>query len=138
MVFTTYFFFIVTTKIYEQTQISNQLFSYFKCIRILDATVFQVPNTLENVYFGSRECSHIQIDVKQILKPLQPGELKNAYIGDKHQLFAHVIFNSLTEKQLQKRRAQIAEKEKSKYRIYSERSKLIAGLNVYVTNTPWE
>ncbi|PFV51756.1 IS4 family transposase [Bacillus cereus] len=216
---------LLQQKICEQTQISNQLFSYFKRIRILDATVFQVPNALENVYPGSGGCAqkagikiqleydlhsgqflnfqigpgknndktfgteclatlrpgdlcirdlgyfsledldqmdqrgtyyisrlklntnvyvknpnpeyfkngaikkqseYIQIDVKQILKQLQPGEtfeLKNAYVGDK---------------QLQKRRAKIAEKEKSKNRTYSEKSKLIAGLNVYVTNIPWE
>ncbi|WP_144506953.1 IS4-like element IS231H family transposase [Bacillus mycoides] len=231
---------LLQQKICEQTQISNQLFSYFKRIRILDATVFQVPNALENVYPGSGGCAqkagikiqleydlhsgqflnfqigpgknndktfgteclatlrpgdlcirdlgyfsledldqmdqrgtyyisrlklntnvyvknpnpeyfkngaikkqseYIQIDVKQILKQLQPGEtfeLKNAYVGDKQQLFARVIFNRLTEKQLQKRRVKIAEKEKSKNRTYSEKSKLIAGLNVYVTNTPWE
>ncbi|MBG9668962.1 IS4 family transposase, partial [Bacillus thuringiensis] len=88
-----------------------------------------------------KQSEYIQIDVKQILKQLQPGEtceLKNAYVGDKQQLFARVIFNRLTEKQLQKRRDKIAEKEKSKNRTYSEKSKLIAGLNVYVTNTPWE
>lgn len=49
-----------------------------------------------------------------------------------------VIFNRLTEEQLQKRQAKIAAKEKLKNRTYSEKSKLIAGLNVYVTNTPWE
>ncbi|MFN6593015.1 IS4 family transposase [Bacillus sp. TD10] len=231
---------LLQQKICEQTQISNQLFSYFKRIRILDATVFQVPNALENVYPGSGGCAqkagikiqleydlhsgqflnfqigpgknndktfgteclatlrpgdlcirdlgyfsledldqmdqrgtyyisrlklntnvyvknpnpkyfkngvikkqsqYIQIDVKQILNQLQPGEtfeLKNAYVGDKQQLFARVIFNRLTEKQLQKRRDKIAEKEKPKNRTYSEKSKLIAGLNVYVTNTPWE
>ncbi len=231
---------LLQQKICEQTQISNQLFSYFKRIRILDATVFQVPNALENIYPGSGGCAqkagikiqleydlhsgqflkfqiepgknndktfgteclatlrsgdlcirdlgyfsledldqmdqrgtyyisrlklntnvyvknpnpeyfkngaikkqseYIQIDVKQILKQLQPGEtfeLKNAYIGDKQQLFARVIFNRLTEKQLQKRRAKIAEKEKLKNRTYSEKRKMIAGLNVYVTNTPWE
>ncbi|MFB2549452.1 IS4 family transposase, partial [Bacillus sp. OTC-L18] len=87
------------------------------------------------------QSEYIQIDVKQILKQLHPGEifeLKQAYIGDKQQLFARVIFHRLTEKQLQKRRERIAEKEKSKNRTYSEKSKMIAGLNVYVTNIPWE
>ncbi|PEO39561.1 IS4 family transposase, partial [Bacillus pseudomycoides] len=88
-----------------------------------------------------KQSEYIQIDVKQILEQLQPGEtfeLKNAYIGDKQQLFARVIFNRLTEKQLKKRRAKIAEKEKAKNRTYSEKSKIVAGLNVYVTNIPWE
>lgn len=88
-----------------------------------------------------KQLEYIQIDVKQILNQLQPGEtfeLKHAYIGDKQQLFARVIFNRLTERQLQKRQAKIAEKEKSQNRTYSEKSKMIAGLNVYVTNIPWE
>jgi len=58
--------------------------------------------------------------VKHLLNQLQPGEtfeLKHAYIGDKQQLFARVIFNRLTEKQLQKRRAKIAEKEKRASRV---------------------
>jgi hypothetical protein len=86
-----------------------------------------------------KQSEYIQIDVKQILNQLHPGEtfeLKHAYIGDKQQLFARVILNRLTEKQLQKRRAKISEKEKSKNRTYSEKSKMVAGLNVYVTNTP--
>ncbi|MED1637685.1 IS4 family transposase, partial [Bacillus thuringiensis] len=231
---------LLQQKVCEQTKISNHLSSYFQRIRILDATVFQVPNALEDVYPGSEGCAqtagikiqleydlhsgeflnfqvgpgknndktfgtecldtlrpgdlcirdlgyfsledldqmdqrgtyyisrlklntnvymknpnpeyfkngaikkqsaYIQIDVKQILKQLHPGEifeLKQAYIGDKQQLFARVIFHRLTEKQLQKRRERIAEKEKSKNRTYSEKSKMIAGLNVYVTNIPWE
>ncbi|WHY27031.1 IS4 family transposase [Bacillus wiedmannii] len=231
---------LLQKKVCEQTKISNHLFSYFKRIRILDATVFQVPSALENVYPGSGGCAqtagikiqleydlhsgeflnfqvgpgknndktfgtecldtlrpgdlcirdlgcfsledldqmdqrgtyyisrlklntnvymknsnpeyfkngaikkqseYIHIDMKQILKQLQPGEtfeLKHAYIGDRKQLFARVIFNRLTEKQLQKRRARIAEKEKSKNRTYSEKSKIVAGLNVYVTNIAWE
>lgn len=73
---------------------------------------FQVPNALENVYVKNpdteyfkngaikKQSKYINIDVKQILNQLQPGEtveLKHAYIGDK--------------KQLQKRRAKIAEKK---------------------------
>ena len=64
-----------------------------------------------------KQSEYIQIDVKQILKQLQPGEtfeLQNAYVGDKQQLFARVIFNRLTEKQLQKRRDKIAEKKNQK------------------------
>lgn len=43
-----------------------------------------------------KQSEYIQIDVKQILKQLQPGEtceLKNAYVGDKQHLFARVVFN---------------------------------------------
>ncbi|BAR87694.1 transposase for insertion sequence element IS231B (plasmid) [Bacillus thuringiensis serovar tolworthi] len=48
---------LLQQKVCEQTQISNHLFSYFQRIRILDATVFQVPNVLEDVYPGSGGCA---------------------------------------------------------------------------------
>lgn len=92
-----------------------------------------VKNTNPEYFKNSamkKQSEYIQIDVKWILKQIQPGEtfeLKNAYIGDKQQLFARVIFNRLTKKQLQKRRTKIAEKEKPKNRTYSEKSKMVAG-----------
>ncbi|AND28751.1 IS4-like element IS231F family transposase [Bacillus thuringiensis] len=231
---------LLQQKICEQTYISNQLLSHFKRIRIMDATMFQVPHTLEHIYPGSGGCAqtagikiqleydlhsgqffnfqvgpgknndktfgtecldtlrpgdlcirylgyfsledldlmdqrgtyyisrlqlntnvyvknpspeyfkngaikkqseYIQINVIQILNQLQPGETieyQQAYIGDKQQLFSRLVFHRLTAAQLQKRLKKIAEKEKSKHRTYSEKSKLVAGLNVYVTNAPWE
>ncbi|AZR80648.1 IS4-like element IS231Q family transposase [Bacillus thuringiensis] len=231
---------LLQQKICEQTPISSQLFAHFKRIRIMDATMFQVPHTLEHIYPGSGGCAqtagikiqleydlhsgqflnfqvgpgknndktfgtecldtlrpgdlcirdlgyfsledldqmdqrgtyyisrlklntnvyvknpdpeyfkngsikkqseYIQINVIQILNQLQPGETieyQQAYIGDKQQLFSRLVFHRLTAAQLQKRLEKIAEKEKSKHRTYSEKSKLVAGLNVYVTNAPWE
>ncbi|MDM8359885.1 IS4 family transposase [Bacillus thuringiensis] len=231
---------LLQQKICEHTHISNQLFAHFQRIRIMDATMFQVPNTLEHIYPGSGGCAqtagikiqleydlhsgqflnfqvgpgknndktfgtecldtlrpgdlcirdlgyfsledldqmdqrgtyyisrlklntnvyvknpdpkyfkngsikkqseYIQINVIQILNQLQPGETieyQQAYIGDKQQLFSRLVFHRLTAAQLQKRLEKIAEKEKSKHRTYSEKSKLAAGLNVYVTNAPWE
>ncbi|MCQ6289218.1 IS4 family transposase, partial [Bacillus cereus] len=88
-----------------------------------------------------KQSEYIQINVIQILNQLQPGETieyQQAYIGNKQQLFARLVFHRLTAAQLQKRLEKIAEKEKSKHRTYSEKSKLVAGLNVYVTNAPWE
>lgn len=231
---------LLQQKICEQTPISSQLFAHFQRIRIMDATMFQVPHTLEHIYPGSGGCAqtagikiqleydlhsgqflnfqvgpgknndktfgtecldtlrpgdlcirdlgyfsledldqmdqrgtyyisrlklntnvyvknpdpeyfkngsikkqseYIQINVIQILNQLQPGETieyQQAYIGDKQQLFSRLVFHRLTAAQLQKRLEKIAEKEKSKHRTYSEKSKLVAGLNVYVTNAPWE
>ena len=231
---------LLKQKICEQTHISNQLFTHFQRIRIMDATIFQVPDTLEHIYPGSGGCAqtagikiqleydlhsgqflnfqvgpgknndktfgtkcldtlrpgdlcirdlgyfsledldqmdqrgtyyisrlklntnvyvknpdpeyfkngaikkqseYIQINVIEILNQLKPGETveyQQAYIGDKQQLFSRLIFHRLTEAQLQKRLEKIAEKEKSKNKTYSERSKIAAGLNVYVTNAPWE
>lgn len=91
--------------------------------------------------FIKKQSEYIQIDVLQILNRLQPGETieyQQAYIGDKQQLFSRLIFHRLTEAQLKKRLEKIAEKEKSKHKTYSDKSKLAAGLNVYVTNAPWE
>ncbi|EOQ18278.1 IS4 family transposase [Bacillus cereus] len=231
---------LLQQKICEQTHISNQLFAHFKRIRIMDTTMFQVPNTLEHIYPGSGGCAqtagikiqleydlhngqflnfqlgpgknndktfgtecldtlrpgdlcirdlgyfsledlnqmdqrgtyyisrlklntnvyvknpnpeyfkngsikkqseYIPINVIQILNQLKPGETveyPQAYIGDQKQLFSRLIFHRLTEAQLKKRLKKIAEKEKSKNKTYSEKSKLVAGLNVYVTNAPWE
>ncbi|EOQ22236.1 TPA: IS4-like element IS231Q family transposase [Bacillus cereus] len=231
---------LLQQKICEQTHISSQLFAHFKRIRIMDATMFQVPHTLEHIYPGSGGCAqtagikiqleydlhsgqflnfqvgpgknndktfgtecldtlrpgdlcirdlgyfsledldqmdqrgtyyisrlklntnvyvknpdpeyfkngsikkqseYIQINVIQILNQLQPGETieyQQAYIRDKQQLFSRLVFHRLTAAQLQKRLEKIAEKEKSKHRTYLEKSKLVAGLNVYVTNAPWE
>ncbi|EJR89770.1 IS4 family transposase [Bacillus cereus] len=88
-----------------------------------------------------KQSEYIQINVIQILNQLQPGETieyQQAYIGDKQQLFSRLIFHRLTEAQLKKRLKKIAEKEKLKQKTYSEKSKLAVGLNVYVTNAPWE
>ncbi|PDZ46988.1 IS4 family transposase [Bacillus wiedmannii] len=231
---------LLQQKVCEQTQVSNHLFSYFQRIRILDATVFQVPNALQHVYPGSGGCAqtagikiqleydlhsgqflnvqigpgknndktfgtecletlrpgdlcirdlgyfsledldqmdqrgtyfisrlklntnvyvknptpeyfnngaikkqteYVQINLKVIMEKLQLGEtyeLHNAYIGDQKILFARVVLYRLTEKQLHERLTKQAVKEKKKGQFYSEKSKALAGLNVYVTNTPWE
>lgn len=67
------------------------------------------------------------------LKHRETIECQQTYVDDKQQLFSRIIFHRLTEEQLQKRQKKIAEKEKNKNRIYSEKSNIVAGLNVYVT-----
>jgi hypothetical protein len=54
------------------------------------------------------------------------------------QLFARVILYRLTEVQVQKRRKDLAYKEKKKGVEYSEKSKRLTGINVYITNIAWE
>ncbi|WP_353812964.1 transposase [Bacillus cereus group sp. FL70] len=44
----------------------------------------------------------------------------------------------LTEQQLRERRKKQEESEKKKGKSYSEKSKILSGLNIYVTNIPWE
>ncbi len=68
---------LLKQKVCEQTQISNHLFSYFQRIRILDANVFQVPNTLENVYPGSGGCAQTAGIKIQLEYDLHSGEFLN-------------------------------------------------------------
>ncbi|MGQ7116439.1 hypothetical protein ACUOFC_68835, partial [Escherichia sp. TWPC-MK] len=41
---------LLQQKICEQTHISNQFYAHFKRIRIMDATVFQVPKNLSKIF----------------------------------------------------------------------------------------
>ena len=57
-------------------QFSNRLFSYFGRIRILNATLFQVPNALENVYLGSGGCAQTAGIKIQLEYDLYSGEFQ--------------------------------------------------------------
>lgn len=72
---------LLQQKICEQTQISNHLFTYFGRIRILDATVFQVPNALDNVYPGSGGCAQTAGIKIQLEYDLHSGEFLNFQVG---------------------------------------------------------
>ncbi|PFZ31294.1 IS4 family transposase [Bacillus wiedmannii] len=72
---------LLQQKVCEQTQISNHFFSYFQRIRILDATVFQVPNALENVYPGSGGCAQKSGIKIQLEYDLHSGEFLNFQVG---------------------------------------------------------
>lgn len=67
--------------------------------------------------------------IMNTLKPGQVYEIKDAYIGKDKKLFTRVIMYRLTGKQL---------RERMKKQVYTEKSKRLAGMNLYVTNTPWE
>ena len=231
---------LLQQKVCEHTQISNQLFAHFERIRIMDATMFQVPNALEHVYPGSGGCAqtagikiqleydlhsgqflnfqvgpgknndktfgtecldtlrpgdlcirdlgyfsledldqmdqrgtyfisrlklntnvyiknpnptffsngtlkkqteYVKINLQMMMERLLPGEMYevgNVYVGDQKVLFARLVLYRLTEKQLRERRKKQMESEKKKGKPYSKKSKILSGLNVYVTNTPWE
>ncbi|AAY60209.1 transposase, fragment (plasmid) [Bacillus cereus E33L] len=68
----------------------------------------------------------------------QTYEIKEAYIGKDQKLFTRVIIYRLTEKQIQERRKKQNYTESKKGITYSEKSKRLTGINIYVTNTPWE
>ncbi|PEF37841.1 IS4 family transposase [Bacillus wiedmannii] len=231
---------LLQQKICEQTHISNQLFAHFQRIRIMDATMFQVPHTLEHIYPGSGGCAqtagikiqleydlhsgqflnfqvgpgknndktfgtecldtlrpgdlcirdlgyfsledldqmdqrgtyfisrlklntnvyiknpnpaffhngaikkqteYVKVNLQMMIERLSPGEtyeVGNVYVGDQKVLFARLVLYRLTEKQLRERRKKQMESEKKKGKSYSKKSKILSGLNVYVTNTPWE
>ena len=74
-----------------------------------------------------------------MIERLLPGEtyeVGNVYVGDHKVLFARLVLYRLTEKQLRERRKNRG-KRKEKGKSYSEKSRILSGLNIYVTNTPW-
>ncbi|HDR7613558.1 TPA: IS4 family transposase [Bacillus mycoides] len=88
-----------------------------------------------------KQSQHIKVDLEHIMNTLQPGqvyEMKNAYIGRDKKLFTRVIIYRLTEKQLHERRKKQVYTESKKGITYSEKSKRLTGINIYITNTPWE
>ncbi|MCR8983424.1 transposase, partial [Brevibacillus laterosporus] len=58
------------------------------------------------------------------------------YIGQYQKLPTRVIIHRLTEEQIQKRRRDQAIKEKKKGIVYSEKSKRLSAINIYITNAP--
>ncbi|PEC93289.1 IS4 family transposase, partial [Bacillus thuringiensis] len=64
-----------------QTHISNQLYAHFKRIRIMDATMFQVPNTLEHIYPGSGGCAQTAGIKIQLEYDLHSGQFLNFQVG---------------------------------------------------------
>ncbi|MEK7019731.1 IS4 family transposase [Bacillus sp. FSL R9-9410] len=88
-----------------------------------------------------KQSEYIKVDLENIMNALQPGqvyEITDAYIGKDKKLFTRVIMYRLTEKQLRERRKKQMYTESKKGITYSEKSKRLTGMNIYVTNTPWE
>ncbi|WJE61804.1 IS4 family transposase [Bacillus mycoides] len=88
-----------------------------------------------------KQSQYIKVDLEQIMNTLKPGqvhEITDSYIGKDKKLFTRVIMYRLTEKQLHERMKKQVYTESKKGITYSEKSKRLAGINIYVTNTPWE
>ncbi|MBJ8113754.1 IS4 family transposase, partial [Bacillus cereus group sp. N6] len=88
-----------------------------------------------------KQSQYIQVDLECIMNTLKSGqtyEMKEVYIGKEQKLFTRVVIYRLTEKQLQERRTKQSYTESKKGITYSEKSKRLTGINIYVTNTPWE
>ncbi|MEB9593708.1 IS4 family transposase [Bacillus cereus] len=84
---------------------------------------------------------YIQIHLEDIMKQLQPGqvyELHDVYVGSKDKLPTRIVVYRCTEEQKQKRLHDRAIREKKKGITYTERTKLLQGITVYMTNIPTE
>ncbi|PGP75972.1 IS4 family transposase, partial [Bacillus cereus] len=84
---------------------------------------------------------YIQIHLEEIMNQLQPGqvyELHDVYVGSKDKLPTRIVVYKCTEEQKQKRLRDRAIREKKKGITYTERTKLLQGITVYMTNIPME
>jgi len=68
---------LIKSKLNDSSQISNQYTSYFQRIRILDATIFQVPNHLAPIYPGSGGCAQTAGIKIQLEYDLHSGKFLN-------------------------------------------------------------
>ncbi len=170
---------LIKNKLSDSFQISNQYISYFQRIRILDATIFQVPNHLASIYPGSGVCAqtvgikiqleydlhsgkflkyvknespeffrdgtvkrqslYVLLNLEDIMHQIKPGdtyEIRNAYVGQP-KLPTRVVVHRITSTQIHKLRKQQSYVEKKKGIRYSEKSKRLTEINVYITNIPW-
>ncbi len=75
------------------------------------------------------------------MQQLEAGELYEipvAYIGRESALPARVVIYKLTSEQEEQRRKDRTYKEKKKNITFSDRTKQLQGINVYITNIPPE
>ncbi|QUG87162.1 IS4 family transposase [Bacillus nitratireducens] len=68
---------LIKSKLNDSSQISSQYTSYFQRIRILDATIFQVPNHLASIYPGSGGCAQTAGIKIQLEYDLHSGKFLN-------------------------------------------------------------
>lgn len=73
-------------------------------------------------------------ELKEGIQPGETYEIPQVYIGQYQKLPTRVIIHRLTEEQTQKRWKDQAIKEKKKGIVFSERSKRLSAMNVYITN----
>ncbi|MBJ8078370.1 IS4 family transposase [Bacillus cereus group sp. N12] len=87
-----------------------------------------------------KQSLYVLLNLEDIMHQIKPGdtnEIRNAYIGQK-KLPSRVVIYRLTSTQIQKRRKQQSYVEKKKGVTYSEKSKRLTEINIYITNIPWE
>ncbi|EJR50952.1 transposase for insertion sequence element IS231D [Bacillus cereus VD115] len=69
------------SKLCETSSISSAAFMYFQRIRILDATIFQVPKHLAHAYPGSGGCAQTAGIKIQLEYDLHSGQFLNFQVG---------------------------------------------------------
>ena len=87
-----------------------------------------------------KQSLYVLLNLEDIMHQIKPGdtyEIQNAYIGQQ-KLPSRVVIYRLTSTQIHKRRKQQTYVEKKKGVTYSEKSKRLTEINVYITNIPWE
>ncbi|AZR80742.1 IS4 family transposase [Bacillus thuringiensis] len=135
---------LLQQKICEQTHISNHLYNYFKRIRIMDATMFQVPNTLEHIYPGSGGCAQTAGIKIQLEYDLHSGQFLNFQVGpgkNNDKTFGTECLDTLRPGDLCIRDLgdfSLEDLDQMDQRGTYYISRLKLNTNVYVTNTPWE
>ncbi|QDZ77839.1 IS4 family transposase, partial [Bacillus cereus] len=90
---------------------------------------------------SKKKYQYTMIDLEAIMEQLQPGELYEipvVYVGRDYLLPVRAVIYRLTPDQEAQRRKDRAYKEKKKNITFSDRTKKLQGINVYITNIPSE
>src|SRR3712207_8829173 len=85
--YTTLFRSLLKNKIYKTSVIPSSSIAYFQRIRILDATIFQMPKHLANVYPGSGGCAQTA------------GDRKSTRLNSSHANISYAVFCLKKKKQ---------------------------------------
>ncbi|MDO8156005.1 IS4 family transposase [Bacillus toyonensis] len=115
-------FYVSRLKLNNRVYIKNESPEFFR-----DGTV-------------KKQSLYVLLDLEDIMHQIKPGdtyEIRNAYVGQQ-KLPSRVVIYRLTSTQIHKRRKQQTYVEKKKGVTYSEKSKRLTEINVYITNIPWE
>jgi hypothetical protein len=88
-----------------------------------------------------KKAVYTQIYLEDMMEQLEPGqviELRDVYVGSKEKLPTRIVIYRCTEEQTAKRLKDRAIREKKKGIKYTERTKQLQGITVYITNIPPE
>lgn len=87
-----------------------------------------------------KQALYALLNLEHIMHQIKPGNtygIRNAYVGQQ-KLSSRVVIYRLTSTQVRKHRKQQTYVEKKNGVIYSEKSKRLTEINVYIANISWE